>query len=871
MGTFHRKMIVLASACALALAGCSGDKGDPGAQGPTGPTGPGGASTGTLVGQVTIASTLPALPVVGATVTLSPAVAGVAITTDASGNYSAVVPIGVYSLTYQATNFTSQTKGVSVTAGQTTTQNVALTATAPVIVSIAVTGTATPGAVLNATATVTPLDGSTVTAGSSAWSAVSGPVTFSAANATTTDATLGSTANFKVQLFKALTVSPLQDLDDDPSVGGEGGTPFLGGLKDQFKVQAINHFDVERAGEVTLKFQVTTSSGTYSATKVVSAALPWKPSTGVAEVPVGEAVVVHGKCLNPDVNGVCQGPYSYTLTPPGGSTAALDDALGQNPAFTPDLAGTYTLAESTSGLTMDIVAGTWVGALDPVATSAGLDATGQGLPKGSTTCTGCHTPGGGGFAPDMFTPWSRSGHASILTQNVNAGGHYGEACFDCHTVGFDKSVVNGGIDEKGDYANMLAGIFVNHGSPNANPLNWKTLLDTYPNTARMTNIQCENCHGPNSGHDFSAAEKARRVSLDAGVCARCHGEPARHGRYQEWQLAGHANYDTAVGEGFSGTPPVIRSSCAGCHTGQGFLQWVNQLKAGNASRTLTAASLANLAGMTPNNVQPQTCATCHDPHDAGTVSSLGTDAKLRVSGDTPLLPGGFRAIGVGKGALCITCHNSRNGEGGGAPAGTVNLHEDGNAFFGTLTSYSAPHEACQGDVLMGRNAYFVQGVRSAHSNIPNTCTACHMESVAPPPELGYPTATNHTFEANLTICSKCHGSFDGAGLQSAVAAELAALKASIEAAVARVYYPGQTVVYASGRSPTLAIGAAAPVAFGTAVPTAANPVNTNIFAKANWNYSLIEQDFSKGVHNPSFAHEVLFATTARVDAITTAQ
>jgi hypothetical protein len=79
------------------------------------------------------------------------------------------------------------------------------------------------------------------------------------------------------------------------------------------------------------------------------------------------------------------------------------------------------------------------------------------------------------------------------------------------------------------------------------------------------------------------------------------------------------------------------------------------------------------------------------------------------------------------------------------------------------------------------------------------------------------------------------------------------------------------VVYASGRAPTLAIGGAAAAAFGTVIPTATNPVNTNLFAKANWNFSLIEQDFSKGVHNPSFAHEVLFNTTQVVNGITTAQ
>ena len=55
-------------------------------------------------------------------------------------------------------------------------------------------------------------------------------------------------------------------------------------------------------------------------------------------------------------------------------------------------------------------------------------------------------------------------------------------------------------------------------------------------------------------------------------------------------------------------------------------------------------------------------------------------------GNTPLLPAGFQANGVGRGALCITCHNSRNGGSGT----TVGLHEDGDPIFGNPSS---PHTA----------------------------------------------------------------------------------------------------------------------------------------------------------------------------------
>lgn len=841
----------------LAAAGCKGSKGD---TGPAGTAGPGGTSTGTLGGKVTIAGTSPALPVVGATIALSPAVAGVSLTTNATGDYTAAVPIGVYTLTISASNFTAQTKTVSVAAGQTATQNVALAATAPVVAAITTTGSAAPGATLDVSATVTPLDGSTVQ--SYSWSNGAVAVTFADGAAASTTATLPAIAGFKTNLFRILDISPVADVDDDPSAPLEEGTALNATVQNRFKVQAINHFELERAGEVTLTVTVTTTSGTYSASKLVSVALPYAVASGIAQVPVNVPVVVHGKALVAP-----QTAYSYALAGPGGDqTSLLDDATSRNPVFTPPTSGKYTLTETGSGATLDVYAGTWVGVIDAAATSAALDAAGAGNPVGVAACTVCHTAGG--FAPDMFTPWAQSGHAQILSQNVNAGGHYSSACFDCHTVGFGTGA--GGIDEQSDYAAMLAGVFSHSGSPVANPLNWKTILDTYPNTARMANIQCEDCHGPQTvtgqNHTDAAIVKVR-ASLDSGVCGRCHGEPARHGRYQEWSISGHANFTVAIGEGLDAAG-AIRSSCASCHTAQGALQYFAQLKGGNASRTLTAASLANMAGLSVDNVEPQTCAVCHEPHFPGTVSAATNDVAPRIMNDTPLLPGGFKAVGVGKGAVCITCHNSRNGE-QVSGSGIVGLHEDGDALWGTLTAFAAPHEACQGDVLMGRNAYFVSGVRGAHSNLPNACTNCHMERVAPPTEIGYPTGqTNHTFEANLTICSSCHGAFDGAGLQASVVAELADLKATVEATLKRLYVPASTVVFNPGRSPTVSIDGAAAVTLASFLTAhTASAATIDILAKTNWNYELVDADFSKGVHNPSFVQEVLFRTTQKVNAL----
>src|SRR4029453_9122779 len=61
---------------------------------PPEPTAPPAGRTGTLQGTVT--NSLTAAPVAGATVTLSPAIPGIMISTAADGTYSAELPIGVY-------------------------------------------------------------------------------------------------------------------------------------------------------------------------------------------------------------------------------------------------------------------------------------------------------------------------------------------------------------------------------------------------------------------------------------------------------------------------------------------------------------------------------------------------------------------------------------------------------------------------------------------------------------------------------------------------------------------------------------------------------------------------------------------------------
>ena len=162
------------------------------------------------------------------------------------------------------------------------------------------------------------------------------------------------------------------------------------------------------------------------------------------------------------------------------------------------------------------------------------------------------------------------------------------------------------------------------------------------------------------------------------------------------------------------------ASCGRCHVAQGFLACLPQLEEGNPGNIEAEIT------WTAETAEPVTCVVCHDPHDQGKTSGEPNTVTVRVEGNTPMLPAEFKVIGAGRGALCMTCHNSRNSERNDAAM--------------PVTDDRVPHTASQTDVLMRENAYFVSvGQRSSHSLIEDTCTTCHME-LSPPPQ-GDPRGT----------------------------------------------------------------------------------------------------------------------------------
>ena len=677
-------------------------------------------------------------------------------------------------------------------------------------------------------------------------------------------------------------------------------------------VMAQLHFGVlpispDEAGNCSFELDVTDPQGNVGKATATVRSNP--PTTGLQNVPIGIRQFLMG-------DGGTQTTWSWSLDPSGatGSAAILTGATTQFPSFIPDVVGSYKLTEAVSTKTLTMVAGNWRGMMTDY----------------PTACQTCHNDK---IAPDVFTPWSKTAHGIAVQHKLNGTysdgvtplTYFPRSCMECHTVGDSPAAVNNGFDdvEKTSGWTMPAKL---------QPGNWENLLNNYPTLAKLAGIQCENCHGPQDGaigHLSSAhttsgnatPDRWTRVSFSEGVCASCHQDESHHYKPSEWETSPHAQRDLVSNATFEARGTTA-AHCGRCHSAQGFAAYSAQLAKGDASLLHkpdgTAADEAYLRGLglQASTVEAITCAACHDPHDASNPS------QLRLGGGLKALPNGLtNIVGVGKGVICMACHNTRNAE-----------HDD---FVAAATDFSGPHTPSQTDMLFGFNAYFMPRLNpSKHLSVTDTCAGCHV-AIPTATEKAAGRTDNHNFATDNTICASCHSaSTDGEAFLSAMSAQLDGLGTAIGtkslALLNALYTAGNTLTvrayrqatdqYSSATATTanvlLAVAPTA-VALRTAihgatsftltlaapvditwVATASAPAVTetlsqidcqisgltitgqtappvppaltgppvpaiatdSVVAKASWNLQLLSNDGSKGLHNPSFFQNVVVKT-----------
>lgn len=444
--------------------------------------------------------------------------------------------------------------------------------------------------------------------------------------------------------------------------------------------------------------------------------------------------------------------FEWSLVAPGDSITDL--ITGDVAIFMADVDGKYELTlkitdpDGNEGeSTWNVFASTYIGV-------GGMTSEPPAYPQ----CGTCHA--------DKGKAWYQTAHATMFSRSIDGmtSDHYGPNCVSCHTTGFNNrpEAVNGGFD---DVVREAGWTFPEVLEPG----NWAALIAENPEVAAMANIQCESCHGPGQLHVSGGVGGDRAISsgLEYGVCAQCHAEEPYHVFPQQWENSAHGDIDS---RGFTYPIGENRTSCVRCHSGVGFIDYVN----GVPEEELRT------------DYQPITCAVCHDPHNADNPN------QLRVF-DTVTLPNDVEVVEGGPSATCMTCHNVRR-DGGAEGQVAAALAGDG---------LSTPHHGNNQAELLNMTGGYTWGETlpiSTHGNIlDNTCVSCHM---APTPGKdadgnplpGHNEVGQHSFAMtnadgveNIAVCQTCHDGassfefesrhdYDGDGATETVQEEIAGLR-----------------------------------------------------------------------------------------------
>ena len=432
-------------------------------------------------------------------------------------------------------------------------------------------------------------------------------------------------------------------------------------------------------------------------------------------------------------------------------------------------------------------------------------------------------------------------------------------------------------------------------------MSYDDFVSFYPSAAKLSGVQCENCHGAGSQH----AGDPLRISFSSsqsGVCGQCHQEK------KEWANSLH-NSTGVVNDQYQGGYQsiwLLATSCVRCHSAKGFSTY---LKNGKKDLVIEAGAFPGV-----------TCAACHDPHSAA------NPAQLRLAGNVTMVVDNS-TVNAGKAATCYACHDglyqynekmcdSNNDR----SADTVCTTPDQAATMYYSTLYYQPvHYNTQAPVLEGKGALvdlngdgtadftltensfhtdpkFILASLTGNKNLPsenNKCITCHMAKGPLAGEKGHQQMGGHAIRLNsmqrivgtlnglevdiaaeeiqlTTSCTICHpsvtkfnrtarGDYDGddvlEGIQDEVRGLLLAVSTKIRSLDKTNINQSSGSMSSNG---TISVGALSYVSQSAFTKT------TNTLRRGLWNHNLIALDGSLGIHNAAFTVQVLQGTYTAV-------
>jgi hypothetical protein len=299
-------------------------------------------------------------------------------------------------------------------------------------------------------------------------------------------------------------------------------------------------------------------------------------------------------------------------------------------------------------------------------------------------------------------------------------------------------------------------------------------------------------------------------------CATCHSKAHTGPVSTSYALSVHAVETLHETTNVSGAIINLKTSeyanrtgCVQCHTSQGYIDKLN----GDVLKTGTGTAAGFPAY--PGGKQAISCTTCHNKHSSFDFKNDGNDFALR-QGFTPVtldVDSSYK-MDMGTSNTCVNCHQSRSLP---PTSGDVKLSSRFGPHHGPQSTLL---EGIQGALIVGSTPY--PAPKSAKHRTGSSCVSCHMGKTTD----GKDGA--HTWHPTPNACTSCHTGGAPASV-TGFAADMATLKGLL---VAKGAYDATANAFTSNTVPIKV-------------------------AQAAWNYALLLEDRSNGVHNPTYAKALL--------------
>jgi hypothetical protein len=325
-------------------------------------------------------------------------------------------------------------------------------------------------------------------------------------------------------------------------------------------------------------------------------------------------------------------------------------------------------------------------------------------------------------------------------------------------------------------------------------------------------LMLTSCEGP----EGPAGPQGPVGADGSAICGDCHNLTTDlYAKIIQYEASTHrlgGNYERST------------TSCAKCHTHEGFMEYLE-----------TGAIAENI-----NNPTPVNCRTCHPIHESYTQA----DYALRTVAPFELdILATKQTFDMGNGNICANCHQ---------PRVASPMPEVGGADV-TITSYRwGYHYSSQAAMMVGEGGLRIPGsidyntLSAKHyNNLQNGCVDCHMANAYGSQAGGHTFNVSYdyhgTITPNMAACTDCHSgatSFDIMGGQTEIAMLLDSLKSLMTDA--GIYGYNGSYIY----------------------PGTYSAEDAGCYL----NYQFVYADHSLGVHNTSYARALLTNSIEHLNA-----